>query len=124
MKFKKACSIYVIVVGILMFLMWSFFLINGMVPELETKPAEIALHLFAEFATALLLIFAGVLALKSSPHAKWIYPLSIGMLIYTLIVSPGYYIQSGDYLFVAMFAVLFVLSIVFLRLFTGFNNEN
>jgi len=124
MKYKKACSVYVIVVGILMFAMWSFFLANGMVPELDTRPAEIILHLIAEFSTSLALIIAGILSLRSSSHAKWLYPFSIGMLLYTLIVSPGYYIQSGDFIFVVMFAALIVLSIVFLTMFIGNKNEN
>ncbi|GAI87843.1 unnamed protein product, partial [marine sediment metagenome] len=38
------------------------------------------------------------------------YLLSMGMLIYTLIVSPGYYIQSGDFIFVAMFAVYIIIA--------------
>lgn len=123
MKKRKAISIYAIFVGLLMFMMWSFFLIAGMVPELETKPAEIILHLVAEFSTAFLLIIAGISALKKSRHSKWLYPFSIGMLMYTLIVSPGYYLQAGEYFFVAMFSVLIVLSIVFLTLFLRGNNE-
>ena len=30
------------------------------------------------------------------------------------IVSPGYYIQSGDFVFVAMFAVFIILALVFI----------
>jgi len=123
LKKRRFYSFFAIVVGILMLLMWSFFLFAGMVPELDSRPAEIILHLCAEFSTALALIVAGFLAFKSSGHRKWLYPLSIGMLLYTLIVSPGYYIQSGDYLFVVMFGSLIVLSIVSLILFIGDTHE-
>jgi hypothetical protein len=114
----------VITVGLMMFLMWSFFLITGMVPELETKPAEIILHLTAEFSTALILILAGIFLLKNSRLAQFLYPLSIGMLLYTLIVSPGYYIQSKDYGFAVMFAILILLSLIALLLYTRRNNES
>jgi len=43
-----------------------------------------------------------------------IYVLIVGMLMYTLIVSPGYYLQSKDLIFVIIFGVLIVLSILFL----------
>lgn len=124
MKYKRFCSIYVITVGLMMFLMWSFFLITGMVPELETKPAEIILHLTAEFSTALILILAGIFLLKNSRLAQFLYPLSIGMLLYTLIVSPGYYIQSKDYGFAAMFAGLILLSVLALLLYTRRTDES
>lgn len=114
MSYSKSSSVYSVIVGIMMLCMWLFFIFAGMVPEFDTKPAEIILHLTAEFTTAFALIFSGIVTLKGLPSGKWLYPFSIGMLVYTLIVSPGYYIQSGDYLFVAMFGILIILSIIFL----------
>ncbi len=40
---------------------------------------------------------------------------SLGMLFYTVIVSPGYFAQQGVWALVAMFAVLLVLGLVGLR---------
>jgi hypothetical protein len=42
-----------------------------------------------------------------------IYFVSMGMLLYTLIVSPEYYNQRGNIGFVVMFAVFFALSVIF-----------
>lgn len=114
MGYPKSSSIYSLIVGIMMLCMWLFFIITGMVPEFDTKPTEIILHLFAELTTAVALIISGIVTLKGLPSGKWLFPFSIGMLMYTLIVSPGYYVQSGDYLFVVMFGLLIILSIVFL----------
>ncbi|MDX1357291.1 MAG: hypothetical protein R3232_00520 [Clostridia bacterium] len=114
MSFAKSSSIYALAIGIMMLCMWVFFIIAGMVPEFESRPVEITLHLVAEFATAGALIFSGIIMLRKNPIGKWFYPLSMGMLLYTLVVSPGYYIQSGDYSFVIMFGVLIILSLVFL----------
>lgn len=116
MKYSKASSIFALIVGMMMLFMWVFFIVAGLVPEFETRPAEIILHLIAELTTAAVLITAGLITLKGFACGKWLYPFSIGMLMYTLIVSPGYYLQSGDYTFVAMFAVLFILSIMFLSI--------
>jgi len=100
--------------------MWLFFIIAGLVPEFETKPAEIILHLVAEFTTAFVLIASGIVTLRGLYSGKWLYPFSIGMLMYTLIVSPGYYLQSGDYPFVIMFGVLLILSAVFMYIHLKF----
>ena len=117
MKYRKACSVFAISVGLLMIIMWAFFILAGMVPEFETKPAEIILHIIAELSTGIILLSAGVMTLRNSNAARWLYPLSIGMLLYTLVVSPGYYLQSGDFLIVIMFAALFILSLIFIYLF-------
>jgi len=37
--------------------------------------------------------------------------LALGMLSYTIIVSPGYFAQDGEYVLVAMFAVLWILTL-------------
>lgn len=116
MKYSKACAVYALVIGIMMLLMWLFFIIAGMVPEFESKPAEISLHLAAEFITAGALIASALVMIKGHSSGKWLFPFSIGMLMYTLIVSPGYYIQSGDIPFVIMFGTLIVLSIIFLAI--------
>lgn len=108
---KKAVSIYALVVGIMMLCMWVFFIISGSVPEFESKPWEIILHLIAEFATAILLIAAAITELKKHRLGKPLLLVGFGMLLYTVIVSQGYYAQRGEVLFVAMFLVLTVLTI-------------
>jgi hypothetical protein len=105
-KGSKFASIYAVAVGGLMIIMWSFFIVCGQVPELQTKPAEILLHIIAELLTALLLVVSGVLVLRAIQWANLTLLIAFGMLFYTMIVSPGYYIQDGSAAFVAMFALL------------------
>ena len=111
MRGSKFASIYVVVVGVLMIVMWSFFIISGQVPELQTKPAEILLHIVAELLTALLLAVSGVLVLRRVQWANLTLLIAFGMLFYTMIVSPGYYIQKGAAAFVVMFALLLALGL-------------
>ena len=101
-----------IVVGIGMMSMWTFFLMTGQVPELKTEPFRIAFHLAAEFITAIGLFAAGIAILKDLRKSSTFFLAAGGMLLYSLIVSPGYYAQLGDWEFVIMFGILFILALV------------
>jgi hypothetical protein len=51
----------------------------------------------------------------SNPRAGWAGRTDIfasGMLVYTLIQSPGYYLERNSLAFVAMFAVCFFLTLL------------
>jgi hypothetical protein len=109
-------AIYALVVGTGMIAQWLFFLAVGQVPELETEPLRIRFHLAAEFATALALLAAGAALLANQGWGQWFYPLATGMLLYTVIVSPGYFAQKGQWPFVGMFAVLLVLALASIAL--------
>jgi len=105
-------AIYAILVGVLMMGQWSLSLARGQVPEVETAPIRIAAHLVAEFLTAVALIVGGVGMLG---HVAWGSPLTLvalGMLIYTLIASPGYFGQRGEWPMVILFGVLLVLALI------------
>jgi len=97
---------YGIVVGCLMILQWSFSILAGGVPEFQSAPWEIAFHLAAEMSTAVILIIGGIAALRSIAWSRQILILGLGMVIYSEIVSPGYFAQFGQWTFVALFAVL------------------
>jgi hypothetical protein len=95
---------------------WAFFLAKGRVPELETEPIRIRFHLAAEFLTAVALIVGGLGLLVDSRWGLKVYLLALGMLLYTLVVSPGYFAQRGEWPLVGMFAVVLVLALVSLVL--------
>jgi hypothetical protein len=97
---------YGIIVGFLMFAQWGFFLASGQVPEVQTEPIRLAFHLAAEFITAAGLIATGFGLFKKYSWAKTGFLISTGMVIYSEIVSPGYFAQQGQWIFVIMFAVL------------------
>ncbi|WP_424357643.1 hypothetical protein [Methanocella sp. MCL-LM] len=116
MKIGKIAAIYSILLGIAMLGMWTVFLATGQVPEIQIKFYEIALHIAGEVATALALIVGGYGLLTAKKWGFQAYMFSMGMLLYTLIVSPGYYIQRGEVVMTGMFAVFFVLALVFIVL--------
>jgi hypothetical protein len=100
----KFSAWYGIVVGFMMIAQWTFFIITGGVPEFQTEPWRIALHLTAEMTTALVLIVSGIAALRSIAWGKTALLVGLGMVIYSEIVSPGYFAQLGQWALVGMFA--------------------
>jgi len=97
---------YGIGIGLLMIAQWTFSIVSGSVPEFVTAPWAIAFHLSAEFSTALMLIVGGLATLRSTSWGRAVLLIGLGMVIYSEIVSPGYYAQLGQWLFVSMFAIL------------------
>jgi hypothetical protein len=102
----KFSAWYGILVGSLMIAQWTFTILAGGVPEFQTAPWEIALHLAAESSTALMLMIGGISTLKPVAWGKQILFVGLGMVIYSEIVSPGYFAQLGQWPLVIMFAIL------------------
>lgn len=107
----KFAAWYGIAVGLLMLGQWAFLLVAGQAPEIKTEPVRLAFHLAAEFGTALGLIASGLALLRRAAWANGAYLAFAGMLLYSVIVSPGYFAQQGQWAFVAMFAVLLALAV-------------
>jgi hypothetical protein len=111
-------SFYAILVGLGMIGQWSFFLATKRVPELKTEPFRIAFHLAGELLTAIALIAGGLGLLTDASWGRSTYLVAVGMLLYTVIVSPGYFAQKREWPMVGMFAVLLALALVSLVLVT------
>lgn len=105
-------AFYGIVVGFLMIGWWAFSFAKGRVPELRTEPVRLAFHVAAEFLTALVLVVSGFGLLFGGAWASSLYLVAVGMLLYSVIVSPGYFAQRGEWPLVGMFAVLLLLALL------------
>lgn len=104
-------SIFAIVVGVGMVGMWSVSYFSNQIPELETEPLRIKFHLVGEFVTAISLLIAGIGMILNQDWARSVYLVAAGMLIYTVIVSPGYFAQRGQWAYIGMFAILLLLAL-------------
>jgi hypothetical protein len=109
-KVVRFPSWFAILVGISMVAQWSLFLLSGNVPELRTEPVRIGFHLAAELLTALVLMVSGTGVLAAKRWARPLLLVGLGMLVYTSIVSPGYFAQRGEMGFVLMFGVVLALT--------------
>jgi hypothetical protein len=95
-----------IVTGLGMAGFWAMLLLTRSVPEVEAGHKEIWFHVAAEMLTAGALVAAGV-ATITAPEARWsavVSAAAFGALVYTLIQSPGYYVEGRNSAMVAMFA--------------------
>jgi hypothetical protein len=105
--------------GILGF--WTSAIVTGRVPEIESGGIEIRFHIAAEVATGLVLIAGGLAVLVDgdAPSTVVLSSLGLGMLSYTLIVSPGYYVERHNKPLLRMFAAIWILTIpvIVLRFF-------
>ena len=99
-----------------MIFMWLVFIATNQVPEINTAPIKISYHLIAEFLTAILLLIGGFGLLTKRVWGFHLYLISMGMLLYTVIVSAGYYANLGDLMMVGMFTILQLLTIIFIGL--------
>lgn len=120
---KRAASIYSLFMGISMILMWIMFYFTGGIPEIKTKPLEFSMHLSAEILTAFLLICGGIGLLTNKKWSFKVYLISMGMLLYTIIMSPGYFLQRDEIPFVIMFSVFLIVSIIFIMWAIRDNSE-
>lgn len=110
---RKAAAIYAIFIGMSMLGMWFMFYFTNSIHELQTRPVEIMIHIFAEVTTALALIVSGYSLLKNWERARKLFFISMGMLLYTLFNSSGYFIQNGEVPLIIMF-LTFIVTTLFL----------
>jgi hypothetical protein len=104
-------AVFAILVGIGMIIQWTLSYVKEQIPELETEPIRIKFHIAAEMLTAAFLLIAGVGLLVSRPWATHLFLVAIGMLLYTSVVSPGYFAQQGQWGWLVMFGVIIILAI-------------
>ena len=116
MKIRTIAAIYSIIVGIAMIGMWLSLIATNQVPEIRSEPVRITYHLIGEFLTAILLLIGGVGLFTNRGWGFHVFLISMGMLLYTVIVSAGYYGQQGDMAMVGMFTLLQVLTLLFIGL--------
>lgn len=103
---------FAIIVGIGMIGQWTFSLISKQVPEIQDEPIRIAFHIAAEMATALCLIVAGIGLIAAQHWGAHVFLVAVGMLFYTAIVSPGYFAQRGQWIWLGIFLVLIILGLI------------
>jgi len=60
----------------------------------------------------LMLIAGGIGLLLKTSWGLFVYLVALGMLFYTAIVSPGYFAQKGQWIWVGFFAILIVMGVV------------
>lgn len=125
MNIKQLAIYYSIFMGFSIIIIWIYFISSGDYTNYLGVNLEFISHLIAEFTTAILLIISGILLIKNRSRAIYLLFLSIGMLIYTLILALGYFIEIQIYSFAIMFGTFALLSALILySLFINLKEKN
>jgi len=94
--------------------MWVSLLLTKQVPELKPAsyaPRLIAYHIVVELLTAIVLIISGVGLFLVGDWAKILSAISLGMLLYSVINSPGKYAHENNLPMVAVFTIITILTV-------------
>jgi hypothetical protein len=111
-------GVFAVVVGTAMIAQWTVTIARKQVPGLDSDSvsgrglAEMLFHWAAEFGTAAVLLAGGIGLLLDAVWASKAYLVAVGMLLYTVVNSPGYFTQRREWPMVGMFGVIFVLALV------------
>ena len=115
-------ALYAILVGVAMIGQWVLTLARKQVPGPEAGPivgrgaVEMLFHKIAELVTAIALLAGGTGLLLEWTWAGRVYLISMGMLMYTVINSSGYFAQKREWPMAGVFAVMLVFGLISLGL--------
>ncbi|MBD3227219.1 MAG: hypothetical protein GF329_03440 [Candidatus Lokiarchaeota archaeon] len=112
-------GIYAIIIGIGIIGLWLMLLLTSQVSELKTEPIAIKFHIAAEMIMGALSLISGIILLIGLPSARLIFILAMGLIIYAVINSAGYYGQKKQWIFVIMFGIILIgsCSLIILNIF-------
>ncbi|MFX0177164.1 MAG: hypothetical protein ACFE85_13170 [Candidatus Hodarchaeota archaeon] len=113
-------GIYAILIGIGIIGLWIMLLRTKKVPELNTEPVAIKFHITAEMIMGILALMSGIFLLIGLSWASYFFILAMGLVIYAVINSAGYYGQRKQWSFVIMFGIILIasISLVLLNIFS------
>ncbi|NVM46432.1 MAG: hypothetical protein HWN79_16095 [Candidatus Lokiarchaeota archaeon] len=104
-------GIFAIIIGIGIIGLWTMLLLTKQIPELKTEPVAIAFHISAEMTMGILCLVSGIFLLIGLTWAPYFFILAMGLIIYAVVNSAGYYGQKKQWSFVIMFGVILIASV-------------
>ena len=87
-------GIYAIIMGIGILGLWLMLYLTNQIPELKTEPIAIAFHVTAETLMGALSLLSGIFLLIGFSWGSYFFILAMGLVIYAVINSAGYYGQK------------------------------
>ncbi len=105
-------GIYAIIIGIGIIGLWTMLLQTKQVPELKTEPVAIKFHITAEITMGILSLLSGIFLLIGLSWAPYFFIFVMGLVVYAVINSSGYYGQRKQWSFVIMFSIILIASVI------------
>jgi len=109
-------GIYAIIIGIGIIYLWIMLYRTKQIPELKTEPVAIKFHLIAEITMGALCLISGILLLIGVIWASYFFIMAMGLVVYAVINSAGYYGQQKQWSFVIMFGMILIVSVILIIL--------
>ena len=103
-------GIYAIIIGLGIIGLWLMLYLTNQIPELKTEPVAIKFHITAEMIMGILSLLSGIFLLVGLSWAPYFFILAMGLVIYAVINSAGYYGQKKQWSFVIMFGIILIAS--------------
>ncbi|MBY8979999.1 MAG: hypothetical protein KGD72_06395 [Candidatus Lokiarchaeota archaeon] len=98
-------------IGIGILGLWLLLYLTKQIPELNSEPVAIGFHITAETTMGVLALLSGIFLLIGLSWAPYFFVLSMGLVIYAVINSAGYYGQRKQWTFVIMFGIILIASV-------------
>jgi len=103
-------GIYAIIIGLGIIGLWLMLYLTNQIPELKTEPVAIKFHITAEMIMGILSLLSGIFLLVGLSWAPYFFILAMGLVIYAVINSAGYYGQKKQWSFVIIFGIILIAS--------------
>ena len=123
-------SIFLILIGILMIVLWTFFLIKReedpeLMRELKETPYQIKLHLVAEYTTAIIAIISGLLILLEFSQFWILTSVALGMVFFASFQALISYALEGEKPFIIILAIITSLAVfaIILEILMGITGD-
>jgi hypothetical protein len=104
-------GIFSIVIGISIIGLWTMLYLTNQIPELKTERVAIGFHITAEITMGVLSLLSGFFLLIGLSWAPSFFMLAMGLIVYAVINSAGYYVQKKQWAFVIMFGIILIISV-------------
>jgi len=96
MKLLKIIALYALLSGIGIIATWAAYFATGKVMGITPSGGGMAYHIAAEFATATALIVSSAGLFAGKAWGRNFFYIGMGMLLYAVIGSPGFYTSGGN----------------------------
>lgn len=105
-------AMYAIFIGAVMLGQWAVALGSGGVPNLDSEPVGALVQLAVRLMSAVMLLIGGFGVWTNRSWGYRGFLVSMGMLMYSLLDSTTFYLQSGNLLLVWLLAVAAIVTVV------------
>jgi hypothetical protein len=112
---KKAVGVFMIVTGVLVLTIQAISLRNGGLPLGEIGSYSFFIHVLAELASGLIMVFVGIPLARNQSHSLKSATYAMGMFIYSVLQGSGTSLQRGDFLLAALYVGLLGLGLTAVR---------